>query len=142
MALSMFSRNREHEIQSFVLNLVNNHCPRFSFGREELRLDSRVNLTTVVLVVPLEHGRVQADQSLVTVTADFSSTGVSLVFGESHGFDEVILGFQRRTSMTFIRAKAKHSSPMGAGFYRQGFKLVEVVPADEYPELKSLESRF
>jgi len=138
----MFTRRKEHEIQSFVLNLVNNRCPRLSFGRDELRLDSRVNLSTVVLVAPLEHGRVQADQSLTTVTADFSSTGVSLVFGEYLGLDEVILGFQRRTTMTFLRAKAKHSSPMGAGFYKQGFKLLEIVHSDEYPELKSLEERF
>lgn len=138
----MFTRRTQHDIQSFVLNLINNRCPRLSFGREELRRDSRVNLSTVVLVVPLEHGRVRADQSLTTVTADFSSTGVSLVFGEYHSFDEVILGFQRRTTMTFLRAEAKHASPMGAGFYKQGFKILEIIPSDKYPELRSLEERF
>jgi len=143
MAISLFARKKAHEVQSFVLNMVNNRCPSLSFGGEELRFDTRVNLTTVVLVSPLDHGEVRADRSLVTVTADFSSTGVSLVFGEYHDFDEVILGFPRRaSSMTFVHAKAKHSSPMGASFYKQGFRLLEIVPVDRYPELKSLEERF
>ena len=142
MALSLFSRNRQREVQSFVLNLLNNHCPNLHLADEELRLESRVNLTLVVLVVPVKDGKVQIDQTLVTVSKDFSNTGVSLVLSEPHALDEVVLGFQRRGSVTFIRAKAKHLSPMGAGFFKLGLKLHEVLASDEYPELSDLADRF
>ncbi|MBN2217017.1 MAG: hypothetical protein JW719_06545 [Pirellulales bacterium] len=142
MVLSLFSRNRQREVQSFVLNLINNHCPDLHIGGEELRLESRINLTVVVLVVPIKDGQPRIDECLVTVSKEFSNTGLSLVLAEPFSLDEVILGFQRRGSTTFLRAKAKHLSPMGAGFFQLGFKLLEVLATDAYPELETLADRF
>lgn len=142
MAPSLFSRNRQNEVQSFVLNLINNHCSSMLTRESELRTESRVNLTMVVMVVPIEDGRPRVDRTLVTVSIEFSSTGVSLVLSEPRSFDEVILGFPRRNSMTFVRAKARHLSPMGAGFFQLGLKLQNILSADEYPELESLADRF
>lgn len=142
MPLSLFSRNRNCDVQSFVLSLVNNHCPNLHIEGEELRVDSRVNLTVVVLVVPIEDGRTEVDRCFVTVTKEFSNTGVSLVLAEPRPLDEMILGFRHRTSMTYIRAKAKHLSPMGAGFFQLGVKMLEVLSVEDYPELKDLGDRF
>jgi len=142
MVFSLFAHNRQREVQSFVLNLINNRCPNLHVGGEELRIESRVNLTVVVLVVPIRDGRPRVDECLVTVSKEFSNTGVSLVLGEPRPLDEVVLGFQRRNSTTFIRAKARHLSPMGAGFFQLGLRLLEVLPADEYPELQELADRF
>jgi len=142
MFASLFLRNRQREVQGFVLNLINNHCPHRHLGRDDLRVESRVNLTVVVLVVPIKDARAQVDQCLMTVSKEFSHTGVSLVLGEPLPLDEVILGFQRRGSITFIRAEARHLSPMGAGFFQLGLKLLEVLPADAYPELEALADRF
>jgi hypothetical protein len=93
-------------------------------------------------VVPVKEGRAQVDQCLVTVSKEFSNTGLSIVLSEPRPLDDVILGFQREGSTTFLRAKARHLSPMGAGFFRLGLKLLEVVPADEHPELEALSDRF
>ena len=142
MVLSLFRRNRQQEVQSFVLNLLNNQSSGLQIGNEELRFESRINLTIVVLVVPIKNNKPQVDQCLTTVTKDFSSSGVSIVLSEPHPFDKVILGFQRRGSTTFIQAQAKHLSPMGAGFYKLGLKLEEVVSTDAYPELEDLSNRF
>jgi hypothetical protein len=139
---SLFSRGRQRDVQSFILNLINNHCPGLQLKGEELREESRINLTVVVLVVPVKDGRAQVDQCLVTVSKEFSNTGLSIVLSELLPLDDVILGFRREGSTTFIRAKAKHVSPMGAGFFQLGLKLLEVVPAGEYPELETLADRF
>jgi hypothetical protein len=138
MALALFSRNREREVQSFVLNLINNRCPALSFGGDDLRIESRVNLTVVVLVMPIEKGRPQVDRCVAAVSSDFSTTGLSLVVRDPQDWDEVVLGIPRRHSVTFLRAKAKHANPMGAGFHRLGFKLLEVLPLNKYPELEGI----
>jgi hypothetical protein len=124
------------------LNLINTSCPSLYVEGHDFRLERRVNLCVAVLVVPLENGRPRIDQSFAAVSREFSNTGVSLVLSELRPLDEVILAFRRRTSTTFVLAKAKHLSPMGAGFFQLGLKMLEVLPPDAYPELETLANRF
>jgi hypothetical protein len=121
-----------------MLKLLNNHCPELETFAEGPRLEGRVNLTIVVMVVPCEGGQPQIDQAFPAVTKEFSCNGVSLVLQEPMGLGEVIIGFRWEWDMKFLRGKAMHLNPMGAGFYQLGLKLSGVVPASDYPGLESL----
>lgn len=134
----LFSPRKEHEVQSFLLKLVNNNCPELRALAEGPRLETRINLTLVVLVIPFKKQRPVIEEMFAAVTKEFSTTGVSLVLSEPRGVDEVILGFRFEGGMKFVRAEAKHLNPMGAGFYQLGLKLVEMVHTADYPVLASV----
>ena len=61
----LFFKNREHEVQSFILKFVNNNCPELKAMDEGPRLEARANLTAVVLVIPLEAVRDAASEPSV-----------------------------------------------------------------------------
>jgi hypothetical protein len=134
----LFTRDKKRAVQSFILKVVNNNCPELAALIEGPRLESRVNLTVVVLVVPVEDGRPLAKKAFSTVTKEFSTTGLALVLGEPKVLDEVIVGFRWEGEMTFIRATAKHLNPMGGGFYQLGLQMIELVCPGEFPDLESL----
>ncbi len=134
--MPLFAQNKTIGVQSFILNLVNNNCPDLHVLDDGPRLASRVNLTMVVLIVPVEDGRPMLEESFTTVTKEFSNTGLAVVLAEPLGLDQVILGFRRERELTFVRATAKHLNPMGGGFHQLGFHLNEVVHPGEYPELQ------
>ena len=136
--MPLFTKNKVSRVKSFVVKLVNNDCPEMKALIEGPRLDSRVNMTVVVMVIPLEGKALQVGQALMAVTKEFSSTGVAVVLDHPRGMDEAILGFRFEGEMTYIRAKAKHLNPIGGGFYLLGFKLEEIVSPGDYPKLKSL----
>ncbi len=138
IAVSLFTKNREHEVQSLMLNLVNNNCPGLKGLAEGPRLERRVNLTVVVLVIPFENGKAIVGERFAAVTKEFTSRGVSLVLHECHAADNVILGFRWERSMKFILAQARHLNPMGGGFWQLGLRLKEVVHPDVYPELENV----
>jgi len=138
IAVPLFAKNREHEVQSFMLNLVNNNCPGLTGLAEGPRLERRVNLTVVVIVIPLEKGKAQVDERFAAVTKEFTSRGVALVLADCRAADQVILGFRWERSMKFVLAQARHLSPMGGGFWQLGLRLKEVVHPDDYPELEDL----
>lgn len=136
--MPLFAQNKKLGVQSFVLKIVNNGCPELRALIEGPRLDRRVNLTMVVLMLPLEKKRPQVAQAFTAVTKEFSATGVGVVLDGPKALDKVILGFRWETEMVFVWAEAMHLSPMGGGFYQLGFRLIEIVHAGDYPELRSL----
>jgi hypothetical protein len=136
--MSLFSKKKDVAVTNFVLKLINNNCPRLATILEDLRGDSRVNLVVVVMVIPLENGRLQVPQAFTAVTKEFSNTGVAVVLDQPHRMHQAVLGFRFEGTMTFIRAEAKHTDPMGGGFCQIGFHLIEIVSPADYPELKSL----
>jgi hypothetical protein len=136
--VSLFSKNKEHEVQSLMLNLVNNNCPGLKGLADGPRLERRVNLTVVVLVIPVEKGKVLIEERFTAVTKEFTSRGVSLVLHECRAADNVILGFRWERSMKFVLAQARHLNPMGGGFWQLGLRLKEIVYPDDYPELENL----
>lgn len=137
--MPLFSKRKDLAVQSFVLKLVNNNCPGFSGHLEDPRVDSRVNLVTVVTITPLHDRKLQLPKTLRAVTKDFSNTGLSVVLDRPYPIDEAILGFRFDGERTFIRAQAKHRDPMGGGFHQLGFQLIEVISPGDYPELASLD---
>ena len=118
--MSLFSKRKDLAVQSFVLKLVNNNSPGLTAKLEGPRLDSRVNLVLVVLIVPVETDRPQAGRAFTAVTKEFSNTGVAVVLKEPEQLDQAILGFRFEGQMTFVRARAKHRHPMGGGFHQLG----------------------
>ena len=136
--MSLFSKRKDLAVQSFVLKLVNNNSPRLMARRDGPRLDNRVNLVLVVLIVPVETDRPRASRAFTALTKDFSNTGVAVVFKGPEELDQAILGFRFEGQMTFVRAQAKHRHPMGGGFHQLGFQMLEIVSPNDYPELASL----
>ena len=136
--MRLFAPNKQHEVQSFTLKLINNNCPELEALMEGPRLEGRVNLAVVVLVVPLKNKKPIVDKTFAAVTKGFSTTGVSLVLQEPRALDEVFLGFRWEGAMKFVRAKAKHLDPLGAGFYDLGFQMKEMICVGDYPELQDV----
>jgi PilZ domain len=123
-------------VQKFVLKIVNNNCPELKALFDGPRNDKRVNLSLVVLVVPLENSEVQVDNAFYAVTRDLSASGLGIILSQQRALDQVLLGFRLEGQLTFVRAKAKHLNPMGYGFYQLGLEMTEIVSIDKYPALK------
>ncbi|MBN2024539.1 MAG: hypothetical protein JW809_17300 [Pirellulales bacterium] len=137
--MGLFSANKKRAVQAFVIRLLNTHCPNVpSIDRDETRRESRDPLTLAVLVVPSDRGQPNTAGAFTTVTKEFSTAGVSLVMGQPRALDEVFLVFRQESQVTFVRARAKHQSPIGAGFFQLGMELLEIVPEDRHLELKAL----
>jgi hypothetical protein len=136
--MPLFTKNRDTGVTSFVLKFVNNHCLGLKALAEGPRLDSRVTVVTVVMVVPLVNKKIQVGRAFTAVTKEFSNTGVAIVLERPSGLDEALLGFRFEGEMTFLRAKARHLSPIGGGFFQLGFRMLEVVAVADYPELETL----
>lgn len=136
--MPLFTRNKEREVQGFLLRVANTNCPELKSRREGPRLERRVNLTLVVLVVPIEKGRAQVPKAFTAVTKEFSTSGVAVVLDGPRALDELILGFRAEGELVFIRGKVKHINPMGGGFFQMGVKLQEIVDPNDFPDLKVL----
>jgi hypothetical protein len=136
--MSLFAPRKDIRIRSFVLKLVNNHCPGLMLRSGDLRNDKRVNLTVVATIIPVENGRIQADEAFTAVTKEFSANGVAIVLDEIRRMEQAVLGFRFEGEMTFILAESKHLDPMGGGFWQCGFQLQEIVSSGDFPELQSL----
>ena len=140
--MPLFRRDKGRAVRSFILNLVNGHCLDSHRLGQGPRLESRVNLSLVALIVPVENKELRLDKSLSVVTKEFSTTGVSVVLNGPSSLDEVIVGFCQNSEITFARAKARHLSPMGGGFFQLGLEMTEIVSPTKYPALSGLENRF
>lgn len=130
------TRKKTLSVQSFVLKLINNNCPELKALIEGPRLDKRVNLSLVVLVVPLEDWKLQVGKAFYAVTRELSSNGVGIILSQQHALDEVVLGFRLENEMTFVHATAKHLNVMGNGFYYLGLEMTEIAPISKYPALQ------
>ena len=120
------------EVKNLVSRLLNNDRP----GGQ--RVDSRTIRVVVGIVIPIADRQPQIGQAFTATTNDFSNTGVAMVINQPQAPDMAILGFHLSGKMVFFRAEAKHTEPMGGGFYQHGYQLFEVVSLNDYPELESL----
>ncbi len=77
--MSLFTKNRDLGVQSFVLKLVNHNCPDVKALQEGPRSDRRVALVVVVTIVPLMDGQPQVHRAFSAVTKEFSNRGVAVV---------------------------------------------------------------
>ena len=136
--MSLFARNKELGVQSFIVKLVNNNCPELKALIEGPRTDRRVNLTIPVAVIPVQNKRLLVKQGFFAVTKEFSGAGVGVVLDKPRGPDVAVLGVHFDGETTFLRGTARHLDPMGGGFFLAGYKLSDVVRALEHPELSSV----
>ena len=113
--MPIFSRKRECEVQSFVLKVVNNNCAELENLIEGPRLEGRVRLCVVVLVVPVENGKPVVEKTFSAVTKEFSTSGLALVVDSARAPEEAIVAFRWEREMRYVRAEARHLNPMGAG---------------------------
>ena len=136
--MPIFSRRKEQEVQSFICKVVNNNCSELEALIEGPRLEGRVRLSIVVLVIPVENGRPAVERTFAAVTKEFSTSGLALVVNDTEVPDESIIAFRWEREMRFVRAEARHLNPMGAGFYQLGLQLTRMVSPSQYPELASV----
>jgi hypothetical protein len=129
------TRKKKQVVQGVLLKIVNNHCAELEALAEGPRGERRVRLTMVVLVIPMVDGHPMLQKTFAAVTKEFSTSGLSVVIREPRALDEVILAFRWDSDMKFLKAKAAHLNPMGAGFYSLGLQATEVVPLCDYPVL-------
>jgi len=137
--VSLFTKNKKRAVNSFIMHLVNNSCPDLECMREGPRLDGRVGRVVMAVVIPVEKRKLRVEESFRATTKDLSTSGVSLILDGPVGIDEAILGFRQEGEMNFVRARAKHLEPMGGGFYRLGFELIEMIHPGDYPQLQDIE---
>ncbi len=130
------NRKKTLDVQKFILKVINTNCPELKALLEGPRRDKRVNLSLVVLVVPLENGELQVGKAFYALTRDLSIGGVGIILSQQRALDEVILGFRLQNEMSFVYATAKHLNPMGSGFCQLGLEITETVPNSKYPELQ------
>jgi hypothetical protein len=136
--MPLFARNKESAVQAFVVSLLNQNCRALQERLDGPRLEGRVNLTMVVMVVPVEDKKPLVRRAFPAVTKEFSSSGVAVVIDCPQGLDEALLGFRWRGSITWVRAKAKHLHPMGGGFFQLGFRMTERIQPGDHAELAKL----
>jgi hypothetical protein len=134
----LLSRDKDLGVQSFMLHLLNNHCPQLRGLMEGPRLESRVNLCLVVVVIPVQKKQLLLDQQFTAVTKEFTCRGVSLVLNDCRASDELIIGFRSERTIKFARGQARHLSSMGGGFWQLGLRLTEIVGPERYPELADI----
>jgi hypothetical protein len=136
--MPLFAKRREMAVQRFLLKFVNNNCSELEALIEGPRLERRVNLTTVVMVIPFERKKPQVGRVFFAITKELATSGVAVVVEQPMEVEEVVLGFRWESGMIFVRGKKKHLNPMGGGFYQLGLHVVEVLQPADYPELASL----
>ena len=133
-----FSRSKKRAVNNFILKLINNNCTDALRLQDGPRDENRVNISVVVLVIPLEKKKLEVVKAFHAVTKDFSSNSVSVMVDSQRAVDQVILAFRFEGEMFYSRAKAKHLSPLGGGFHQLGFHLEEMVVPADYPGLAKL----
>ncbi|MDZ7615627.1 MAG: hypothetical protein U1E05_01400 [Patescibacteria group bacterium] len=136
--MSLFSRKRDREVQSFLLKVVNNNCQELRALMDGPRAESRVPLVGVVLVVPIVKDELVLGQAFTAITKELSTEGMSLILSEPRGLDEVIVGVRWEGDMTYLRAKAKHLNPIGGGFFQLGLHVTAIACRGDYPQLESV----
>ncbi len=136
--MPLFARKKESAVQAFVVSLLNQNCPALLERMDGPRLEGRVNLTRVLMVVPVEEDKPVIRRAFTAVSKEFSSSGVAVVVDHPYGADEALLGFRWRGGIAWIRAKAKHLQPMGGGFFQLGFRMTERLQLGDHPELAKL----
>ena len=136
--MPLFARKKESAVQAFLVSLLNENCHSLRERLDGPRLEGRVNLTLVLMVVPVEQGRPQPRRAFCATTKEFSTNGVALVVDRPYGIEEAVLGFRRRGATTWLRAKARHLNPLGGGFFQLGLRLTERLETGECPELAKL----
>jgi hypothetical protein len=136
--MPLFARKKEAGAQAFVVALLNENCSALKERIEGPRLEGRVNLTLVVSVVPLDDGKPAVRKAFYATSKEFSASGVALMVDHPCGIEEAVLGFNRRGTMVWLRAKARHLYPMGGGFFQLGFRLLERIEPSDFPELAKI----
>jgi hypothetical protein len=133
--MALFTRKKDSGVNSFVIALLNQNCPALRDQFEGPRVEGRVNLTKVVMVVPILGDKFIIRQAFTATTKEFSSAGVAVVVDHPYGPDEAVLGFHWKGSIVWMRGRAKHVHPMGGGFFQVGFRLTERLEMSDHPDL-------
>jgi hypothetical protein len=138
--VSLFAKKDKDKkvgVQSFVLKLVNTNCRDLRDVGDGPRVENRVPLVLVTMVVPFRD-RPLAAEAFATVTIEFTTSGLSVLMHGLCPYEKVVLAFRNEGTMHYLLAETKHLNPLGAGMFQLGLQLVEILRAADYPELQSV----
>ena len=134
-----FSRNKKLAVSNFVVKLVNNNCPDLiELARRPARRYARQSDGRRAGHSAGKEKIAGCPRRFTPSTKDFSSTSVSVMVDSPRDVDDAILAFRWEGEMYFVRANAKHLTPLGGGFHQLGFQMEEMVSPKDYPELANL----
>lgn len=132
------SRREEQEAQRLLVRLLNQNCGELL--HEGPRDERRVNLTLIVLIVPLDGKQPCIDRAFTATTKDISSTGLSLVTKHEYAGDRLLLGIRNDDGRThFLKAEVRHWDPLAGGFFQLGAQVTGVAAVCDYPGLETLQ---
>ena len=98
--MPLFARKKESAVQAFVVSLLNQNCHALQDRLDGPRIEGRVNLTMVVMIVPVEEKIPLVRRAFPAITKEFSTCGVAVVVDRPCGLDEALLGFRWRGGIT------------------------------------------
>jgi hypothetical protein len=136
--MQLFARSKSTLVKNAVLRLLNNHSVVTTAIQHGPRSEGRVAMVTVAMVVPFFERRLDVARGFTALTKEFASTGVALVFAEPCNIDEAAIGLRSDGEILWFRARSRHLSPLGGGFYQLGFRLTELLAPVDYPALAKL----
>jgi hypothetical protein len=136
--MPFFWQKPSSEVPDFLTRLVSANDLNSVAVADSRRSEERMNLTVPVLIIPLDEQKPVLDRLFAAVTRDFSTAGLSVVLETPRGLDEAIIALPWENAAKFVRAKAEHLNPMGAGFYQLGFHLIAIVHPSDCPALGSI----
>lgn len=114
--MSLFAPRKESAVQAFVVSLLNESCHAVQRQEDGPRVERRVNLTKVVMVVPVEAKKLLVNQAFTAITKEFSSTGVAMVVDHVYGPDEAVLGFRSRGGIAWVPRQGQTCASHGWRF--------------------------
>ena len=130
-------RDKVEKVRAMLRRIIDRQAKRGIIALDQ-RLESRSNQCLVVMVVPVSDDSPMVEEAFPSLTRDLSSTGLSLIVNQPLRHQELIVGIQEESSLTFVRARPAHTEPLGGGFLQVGLQITELVHPDDYPELSTL----
>lgn len=136
----MFSfgkRGKLRELRGLLRRLVDLTSPNMPPLEGESRSEGRSNRALPVLLVPWEQGEAVVQESIYTVTKDFSERGLSLILPQPIRADRLVVGIWLE-SPRFVLGEVRQKTPIGGGFWQLGVELTDLLEPAQHPQTASL----
>lgn len=135
------NENKRQAVRRTLNRLLNTSMSlesRLSLAPEnDKRVDSRITRNTPVVVLPLDG---VAEDLNLAVTTDLSSEGMALTsLGPIPTGSQLAVGIgDIEEEFHVFLAECVRSRPIGYGYFESGIRIVELLPAKRFDELKDL----
>jgi hypothetical protein len=128
----LFAFNRQKQVDAcrLVRRLIDRTSPNLPPSDGESRLEQRSNRTLPVILAPVEHGDVVAEDAIFAVTKDLTDHGLALVLNHPFQAEAVVVGFWCEHAPCFFLGDMRKNTRLGGGFWQLGIELRELLNAE------------